>query len=97
MTDLGSATLNSAGTATLNLSVPLETGPQSIALTFTSNSSNFNSSNTTISVNEAASIYVLNPTAGPSLSVSGSSTVTVPGTIQVASNSSKSIVLSGNS
>ena len=97
MTDLGPATLNSAGTATLNLSVPLESGPQSIVLSFTSSSSNFVSSSATIGVNEEASIYVLNPTAAPALSVSGSSTVTVPGTIQVASSSSKSIVLSGNS
>ena len=88
MTDLGSASLNSAGTATLNPSVPLEAGPQSIVLTFTSSTVDFSSSSTTISVNEQASIYVLNATAAAALSVSGSSTVTVPGTIQVASSSS---------
>ena len=88
MTDLGSATLNSSGTATLNLSVPLEAGSQSIVLTFTSGTADFNSTSATISVNEKASIYVLNATAGPAVSVSGSSTVTVPGTIQVASRSS---------
>ena len=40
---------------------------------------------------------MLNATAAAALSVSGSSTVTVPGTIQVASRSSTAIVLSGNS
>ncbi len=97
MTDLGSASLNSAGTATLNLSVPIEAGAQSIVLTFSSSTADFSSTNATIGVNEQASIYVLNATAGPALSVSGSSTVTVPGTIQVASSSSNAIVLSGNS
>ena len=97
MTDLGSATLNSSGTATLNLAVPLEAGAQSIALTFTSSTADFSAATATISVNEQASIYVLNPTATAALSVSGSSTVTVPGTIQVASSSSQAIVLSGSS
>ena len=48
-------------------------------------------------MNELASVYVLNATANAALSVSGSSTVSVPGTIQVASSSSSAIVLSGNS
>jgi Ca2+-binding RTX toxin-like protein len=97
MIDFGSASLNSAGTATLNLSVPLEAGSQSIVLTFTSSTSDFSGTSATIGVNQKASVYVLNTTAAAALSVSGSSNVTVPGTIQVASSSSQAVVLSGSS
>ena len=97
MIDLGSASVGSMGTTTLNLSVPLETGPQSIVLSFTSNTTDFSATSATIGVNQQASIYVMSPTASAALSVSGSSTVTVPGTIQVASSSPQAVVLSGSS
>jgi hypothetical protein len=97
MTYIGSASLNGAGTATLTPSIPLEAGPQSIVLTFTSSTADFNGASATLAVNERSSVYVLNTTATAALSVSGSSTVTIPGTIQVASSSSHAVVLSGNS
>jgi hypothetical protein len=97
MVDLGSASLNGTGTATLPVTVPLESGPQSILLTFTSSTADFGGTSATISVNQKASVYVLNPTATAALNVSGSSSVQVPGTIQVASSSAQSVVLSGSS
>jgi hypothetical protein len=96
-TDLGQANLDPSGTATLHSSIPLEAGAQTIVLTFTSSPADFAASSATIGVSPLASVYVLNPTATAALSLSGSSTVTVPGTIQVASSSSKALVLSGNS
>ena len=89
--------MDGTGKATLKPSVPLEAGSHSIVLAYTSNAAFFSPSGATIVVNELASIYVLNPTASAALNVSGSSTATVPGTIQVASSSSSAIVLSGNS
>jgi parallel beta-helix repeat protein len=96
-TDLGSANLDATGKATVNLQVPLETGPQSIVLTFSSSSADWSGANATIGVTEQASIYVLSATANAALNVSGGSIVTVPGTVQVASSSSSAIVLSGGS
>ena len=96
-TDLGSATLDGTGKATLTLAVPLETGSQSIALTFAASTADFAASSSTIGVSEQASIYVLSRTASAALSVSGSSTASVPGTIQVDSSSASAIVLSGSS
>jgi MBG domain (YGX type)/Right handed beta helix region/PKD domain/Matrixin len=94
-TDLGSMTLNSSGVATLTPSVPLPAGTQSIALNF-AGGNGFTASSATVSVVVQASIYVLNATAAGALNLSGSSTISVPGMVQVDSSSSMAIVLSGN-
>jgi MBG domain (YGX type)/Right handed beta helix region/Matrixin len=94
-TDLGSATLNGSGLAALTTSSPLPEGTQSIALNF-AGGNGYTPSSTTVSVVAQPSIYVLNATAAGAVNVSGSSMISVPGTVQVDSSSSSAIVLSGN-
>ncbi len=95
-TDLGTAVLNSSGVATLNPSVPIPAGTNSISMSY-AGGNGYTASSTTVSVVVQPSIYVLNTTASGALNMSGSSAVSVPGTVQVASNSSMAIVLTGTS
>ena len=94
-TDLGHATPNGSGVATLTPSVPLPAGTQTIAVTY-GGGGGFSASSASLSVVILPSIYVLNATAAGALNVSGSSTISVPGTVQVDSSSSTAIVLSGS-
>jgi streptogramin lyase len=93
-TDLGSATL-SGGVARLTTAVPLPPGGQTITLTYGGNAS-FLSSSTTITVAPLRSIYVLNPTVGGALTVSGSASITIPGLVTVDSNSATALSASGS-
>ena len=94
-TDLGSATLNGSGVATLTPGVPIPAGTQSISMNY-AGGNGYTASSTNLSVVAKPSIYVLNATAAGALNLSGSSMISVPGTVQVDSSSSMAIVLSGN-
>jgi hypothetical protein len=93
-TDLGTTTLNASGVAMLTTSVPLPAGTQSITMSY-AGGAGFTASTATVNVVVLPSIYVLNATASGALSLSGSSTITVPGLVQVDSSSSSAIVESG--
>jgi hypothetical protein len=93
-TDLGSATL-SGGSAQLTTAVPLQPGTQTITLTYGGNAS-FLSSSTTVTVAPLRSIYVLNPTVGGALTVSGNASINIPGVVEVGSNSATALSASGN-
>jgi Periplasmic copper-binding protein (NosD)/Right handed beta helix region len=92
--DLGSAMLSGSGVATLTPTVTLPAEPQTITLTY-AGSGNMKGSSVTVAANVAASIFVLNTTASGALSLSGSASITVPGTVQVNSSSTSAILLSG--
>ena len=85
----------SAGTATLTTSLPL-TASQQITATYTPDVGNFTGSNTTVTVQPLASLYVLNTSAGGALTLSGNAQVVVPGYIDVDSSSASAIAGSGN-
>jgi hypothetical protein len=92
--DLGSVAL-SGGTASLTTtSLPL--GPQSISAIYSGDAS-FQSGSGSASVSILPSIYVLAPTANPSLRLSGNTAITIPGLIQVDSSSPTALTASGNS
>jgi hypothetical protein len=91
--DLGTVTL-SGGQATLSTTA-LPLGKQTITLSFLGNTS-FLASNTTVSVTTVSSVFVLNGTASGALTLSGSSSITVPGTVLVDSNSSTALSASGS-
>ncbi len=92
--DLGIATLNANGVATLTPNVPLPAGTQSITMSFAAGNG-YTASSATLSVVVQPSIYILNSTASGSLTLSGSSTITVPGLVQVNSSSATAIQESG--
>jgi hypothetical protein len=94
-TDLGSATLSTAGTATLTTTAPLPAGSQTFALSYLGNS-NFLPSSTTVTVSIADSIYVLNSSASGALSVSGNSSINVGGAVVVDSKSPTALQANGN-
>ena len=87
-----SVTLSSSGSATLQTA--LMPGTQTITVTY-SGSSNFLSSSGTTSTAPLASLYLLNPTANGALTISGSAAITVPGVVEVDSNSTTAIAASG--
>jgi streptogramin lyase len=93
-TDLGSASL-SGGTATLTTAAPLPPGTQTITLTYGGNAS-FLLSSTTVTVAPLRSIYVLNPTVGGALTVSGNASINVPGLVEVDSSSATALSAGGN-
>ena len=92
--DLGSATLSGSGVATLTPSAPLPAESQTITLTYET-TANMASSSTTVAANVVSSIFVLNATASGALNLSGSASISVPGTVQVDSSSSSAVELSG--
>jgi hypothetical protein len=92
-TDLGSVAL-SGGTATLTPAA-LNAGTQVIIATYKGNSTFLGSSATLIQV-VAPSVLILNPTASGALSLSGNSSINVPGNVVVDSNSKTALTESGN-
>ncbi len=94
-TDLGTATLSGSGVATLVTASPLPSGTQSIVLNFLG-STDFLTSSATIGATVLPSIYVLNSTITGALSLSGSSTISIAGLVQVDSKASQAIQESGN-
>ncbi len=92
--DLGSVALNSSGVATLTTSVPLPAGAQAIIAAY-SGASGFNASSASVSETVLPSIYLLNTAAGGSLNLSGSSTITISGLVQVDSSSLSAIQETG--
>ena len=94
-TDLGLAPLNASGVATLTPTIPLPDGTRSILASF-AGGGGYTASSATAGVSVLASIYVLSPTLSGALNLSGSSTITVPGLVQVDSGSSSAIIESGS-
>jgi hypothetical protein len=92
-TDLGSVAL-SGGTASLTTAA-LTAGTQVITATYSGNSTFLGSSATLIQT-VVPSILVLNPTASAALSLSGNSSINVPGNVVVDSNSRSALTESGN-
>jgi hypothetical protein len=90
--DLGSVTLSGAS-ATLR--APLPVGVQVITATY-GGDGNFLTSSGRASASVLASIYVLNTSAAAALSVSGLSTINVPGSVVVDSTSATAVTASGN-
>jgi Ca2+-binding RTX toxin-like protein len=93
--DLGSVVLSANGTAQL-VTDDLPTGTQTITLTYTNSQKNFLSSSTAVSVTIVPSVYVLDPTAGGALSLSGNASISVAGTVVVDSSSKTALTASGN-
>src|SRR5262249_54149835 len=91
--DLGSVVL-SGGIATLS-TVSLPVGSQTITASYGGNSP-FLASSATITVSIAPSIFVLDPSAGGALSLSGTASLTVGGGVYVDSSSSSALSASGN-
>jgi hypothetical protein len=94
-TDLGTISL-SGGSAVLTTSA-LPLGTQTITASY-SGSSIFSGStvSTTVTVAPLRSIYVLNPTVGGALTVSGNAGITVPGVVVVDSTSATALSASGS-
>ena len=100
---LGSGSLSGSVTDTATFTTStLSIGSHQITASY-SNDANFNSSTSaaiTQTVNPAnptpGSIYVLDPTAGGALSLSGNASLNVPGNIVVDSSSSTALTASGN-
>jgi hypothetical protein len=94
--DLGSVMLSS-GVATLTTTIPSPETSQTITLTYSGSSANFTTSTSTVAVSPLlASIFVLNATAAGALNLSGSASISVPGTVQVDSSSASAVELSGS-
>jgi parallel beta-helix repeat protein len=94
-TDLGSASLSTAGTAQLTPLVPLPVGTQTIILSYGGSASLLPGS-TTLTVTVQPSVYVLNSTAAGALSVSGNASIQVAGLVVVDSSSTSALTASGN-
>lgn len=91
-TDLGSAPL-SGGIASLTTGL-LPAGSQTIVATY-SGFADFTTSNTSVTLSTAASVYVLNPSAAGALNISGNADLIVPGIVDVDSNSASAVIASG--
>ncbi len=92
-TNLGSAALSS-GVASLS-TADLEPVAQTILVTY-GGDGNFVGSLTTVSLTVSPSVEVLNPTASNALSLSGNAHLSIPGAVEVESNSSTALSASGN-
>jgi hypothetical protein len=92
-TDLGSVAL-AGGKAMLTTSA-LNSGPQIITATYAGNTT-FLGSSVTLTLTVAPSILVLNPTASGALSLSGNTSINIPGNVVVDSNSKTALTESGN-
>jgi hypothetical protein len=92
-TDLGSVSL-AGGSASLTTAT-LPVGSQTITLSY-SGDGNFLASGSTVAVDIVPSIYVLNPTAGAALGLTGTAGISIPGLVQVDSSSARALAARGN-
>ncbi len=102
---IGTGTLSGTATDTATfITSTLSTASHTITAAYTSGNASFNASPVSASISQvvnaasmsAGSIYVLDPTAGGALSLSGNAGINVPGNIFVDSSSSTAVTASGN-
>ncbi len=102
---IGTGTLSGTATDTATfVTSTLSTAKHAITAAYTSGNGNFSASPVSASISQvvntasmsSGSIYVLDPTAGGALTLSGNAGINVPGDIIVDSSSSTAITASGN-
>jgi len=87
-TDLGTVSLSASGAATITATLPC--GSQTITFAY-KGTTNFLTSSKNVTVSILDSIYTLNSSASGALSISGTSSISIPGIVFVDSNSSSAL------